>query len=134
MPQDTVHSRRGQWLLPQDTQCLTHSEWYHTLFVHLFSKYPTDIAKGPPSTPIGGRRASQEGFLGGYLCQTLRTMPKRCIYLPEWRRPGMWPGGCIFGGECSPTTLVAVTTSYFSSRNFRQSLVLLYCRNWWASR
>jgi hypothetical protein len=30
----------------------------------------------------------------------------------------------IFGGECSPTTLVAVTTSYFSSRNFRQSLAL----------
>jgi len=30
----------------------------------------------------------------------------------------------IFGGECSPTTLVAVTTSYFSSPNFRQSLVL----------
>jgi hypothetical protein len=30
----------------------------------------------------------------------------------------------IFEGECSPTTLVAVTTSYFSSRNFRQSLAL----------
>ena len=30
----------------------------------------------------------------------------------------------VYGGECSPTTLVAVTTSYFSSRNFRQSLVL----------
>ena len=29
----------------------------------------------------------------------------------------------VYGGECSPTTLVAVTTSYFSSRNFRQSLV-----------
>ena len=30
----------------------------------------------------------------------------------------------VYGGECSPTTLVAVTTSYFSSRNFRQSLAL----------
>jgi hypothetical protein len=30
----------------------------------------------------------------------------------------------IFGGECSPTTLVAVTTLYFSSRHYRQSLVL----------
>ncbi len=30
----------------------------------------------------------------------------------------------IFGGGCLPTTLVAVTTLYFSSRNFRQSLVL----------
>ncbi len=39
-----------------------------------------------------------------------------------------------FGWECSPTTLVALTTSYFSSRNFRQSLVLNYCRNRWASR
>ena len=45
-------------------------------------------------------------------------------YLPEWSRPGIWPGGRIFGGDCSPTTLVAGTTSYFSSRNFRQSLVL----------
>ena len=34
------------------------------------------------------------------------------------------PFARIFGGECLPTTLVAVTTSYFSSRNFRQSLVL----------
>ena len=25
----------------------------------------TDIEKGPPSTTIGGRRASQEGFRGG---------------------------------------------------------------------
>jgi hypothetical protein len=85
---------------------------------------PTDIAKGlrqPPSAVAGPlKRASW----GGYLRQTLRTMPKRRIYLPEWRRPKMWPGERIFGGECSPTTLVAVTTSYFSSRNFRQSLVL----------
>ena len=87
LPQDTVHSRRGRGLLPQDTQCLTHPEWYHTLFVYLFSKHLTDIAKGPPSTTIGGCRASQEGFGGGYLCQTLRTMPKRsevasCPILP----------------------------------------------------
>ncbi len=40
---------------------------------------PTDIKKGLPSTTIGGCRASQKGFQGGYLCQTLRTMPKRGI-------------------------------------------------------
>jgi hypothetical protein len=29
----------GRGLLPQDTQCLTHHELHHTLFVSLFSKH-----------------------------------------------------------------------------------------------
>ena len=137
-PQDTVHAghtlRRLSPIVHEvvadaggscsrDTQCLTHHEWYHTCLLVCFLQV-TDISKGPPSTTIGGRRASQEGFWGGTYAKPSGPCPKRRIYLPEWRRPGMWPGGRIFGGECSPTTLVAVTTSYFSSRNFRQSLVL----------
>ena len=54
---------------------------YLVLFICFLN--PTDIKKGPPSTTIGGRRASQESFWGGYLRQTLRTMHKRRIYLPE---------------------------------------------------
>jgi hypothetical protein len=51
---------------------------YLILFICFLN--PTDIEKGPPSTTIGGRRASQEGFWGGgFLRQTLRTMPKRRI-------------------------------------------------------
>ena len=137
-PQDTVHAghtlRRLSPIVHEvvadaggscsrDTQCLTHHEWYHTCLLVCFLQV-TDTSKGPPSTTIGGRRASQEGFWGGTYAKPSGPCPKRRIYLPEWRRPGMWPGGRIFGGECSPTTLVAVTTSYFSSRNFRQSLVL----------
>jgi hypothetical protein len=44
------------------------------------------------------------------------------------------PLASIFGGECSPTTLVAVTISYFSSGILGNPLYLLYCRNRWASR
>ena len=47
-----------------DTQCLTHHEWYHTCLLVCFLQV-TDTTKGPPSTTIDGRRASQEGFWGG---------------------------------------------------------------------
>jgi hypothetical protein len=36
---------------------------YLVLFICFLN--PTDIKKGPPSTTIGGRRASQESFWGG---------------------------------------------------------------------
>ena len=94
-PQDTVHAghtlRRLSPIVHEvvadaggscsrDTQCLTHHEWYHTCLLVCFLQL-TDTTKGPPSTTIGGRRASQEGFWGGYLRQTLRTMPKE-THLP----------------------------------------------------
>ena len=93
------------------------------LYCSFLSKFQKFL-KGPPSTTIGGRRASQEGFWGGVPTPNPQDPAQEMHYLPEWSRPGIWPGGRIFGGECSPTTLVAVTTSYFSPRNFRQSLVL----------
>jgi len=69
MPEGSCH---------RDTQCQTHHEWDHTcLFIRFL--HITDKTKGLPSTTIGGRRASQEGFWGGYLRHTLRTMPKRHI-------------------------------------------------------
>ncbi len=48
----------------QDTQCLTHPEWYHTLFVYLFSK-PDRHCKG---TAVNHHRRSpglSRGLLGG---------------------------------------------------------------------
>ena len=76
-PQDTAHA--GHTLrsiydrLPvvaeaggscsRDTQCLTHHEWYHTCLLVCFL-HVIDTTKGPPSTTIGGCRASQEGLWG----------------------------------------------------------------------
>jgi len=54
----------GSCLLPQDTQCLTHPKWYHTLFVYLFSK-PDRHCKG---TAVNHHRWSpglSRGLLGG---------------------------------------------------------------------
>ena len=48
----------------RDTQCQTHHEWYHTCLLVCFLQL-TGTTKGPPSTTIGGRRASLEGFWEG---------------------------------------------------------------------
>jgi hypothetical protein len=62
-----------------------------------------------------------------YLCQTqtLGTRFEDCSIYTRVEYTEDWPGGRGFGWECSPTTLVALTTSYFSSRNKRQSLVFI---------
>ena len=102
-PQDTAHAGHTLWRVADaggsqvDTQCLTHHEWYHTCMLVCFynSQAQQRDRRQPPSAVAGPlKRASG----GGYLRQTLRTMPKRRIYLPEWRRPGVWPGGRIWRG------------------------------------
>jgi hypothetical protein len=47
--------------------------------------------------------------LGGgmYLCQTLGTRFEDCSVYTRVEYTKDWPGGCGFGWECSPTTLVA---------------------------
>jgi hypothetical protein len=79
--------------------------------------------KGPLSTTIGGRRVFLRWFWGGHLSQTLGTRFEDCSIYTRVEYTKDWPGGHGFRWECSPTTLVALATSYFSSWNKRQSLV-----------
>jgi hypothetical protein len=83
---------------------------YYCLIV--CSLKPTDIKKEPPSTTIGGCRASQEGFWGGVPMLNSQDHAHKTHHLPEWGVPGIRPGGRRFRWECLPTTLVAVTNFY----------------------
>ena len=123
MPQDAVHSMEtGGSCHTTLSASPTTSGIIPSLFIRFLNT--TDTDKG---TAVNHHRRSpglSRGLLGG------GTYAKPSGPCPRDAFTYQSGGdlGCglvdVYGGECSPTTLVAVTTSYFSSRNFRQSLVL----------
>ncbi len=142
--------RRCRGLLLQDTQSLDMRGsfyWTPTGWAHPRVAYPwgllsldtqpfdlsvcfffniTGILRDRHQPPLAVAGPFQDGSGGGmYLCQTLGTRFKDCSIYTRVEYTEDWPGGCRFGWECSPTTLVALTTSYFSSRNKSQSLVFI---------
>ena len=122
MPQDAVHSMEtGGSCHTTLSASPTTSGIIPSLFIRFLNTADTD--KG---TAVNHHRRSpglSRGLLGGYLRQPSGLCPRDAF---TYQSGGDLGCGLVdvYGGECLPTTLVAVTTSYFSSRNFRQSLVL----------